>query len=106
MAPNPESFSDPINVVVISQIHEITPNISKSTNQEVVEIEENVQKVDPESTEVKSESALSINCKINLVIFAITEIVGGFTFSLLAPFYTQEATSKNLTVSQTGMVRE
>jgi len=104
MAPNPESFSDPINVVVISQIHEITPNISKSTNQEVVEIEENVQKVDPESTEVKSESALSINCKINLVIFAITEIVGGFTFSLLAPFYTQEATSKNLTVSQTGMV--
>ena len=43
MAPNPESFSDPINVVVISQIHEITPNISKSTNQEVVEIEENVQ---------------------------------------------------------------
>ena len=58
------------------------------------------------SIEVKSKSALSFNCKINLVIFAIAEILGGFTFSLLSPFYTQEATSKNLTVSQTGMVRK
>ena len=103
MAPNPESFSDPINVVVISHIHEIP--ISKSNQEEVVvEEEENIQEV-PESNEVKSKSALSFNCKINLVIFAIAEILGGFTFSLLSPFYTQEATSKNLTVSQTGMVR-
>ena len=104
MAPNPESFSDPINVVVISQIHEIS-NISKSYQEEIVE-EENFQEKYPESSEVKSKSALSFNCKINLVIFAIAEILGGFTFSLLSPFYTQEATSKNLTVSQTGMVRK
>ena len=41
----------------------------------------------------------------NLVIFAIAELLGGFTFSLLSPFYTQEATNKGLTVTQTGMVR-
>ena len=56
-----------------------------------------------EESEVASK-ALSLNCKINLIIFAIAEILVGFTFSLLAPFYTQEATSKGLTVTQTGMV--
>ena len=52
-----------------------------------------------------SAKTLSLNCKINLIIFAIAEILVGFTFSLLAPFYTQEATSKGLTVTQTGMVQ-
>ena len=55
-------------------------------------------------SEVDSKQALSLNCKINLIIFSIAEILVGFTFSLLAPFYTQEATSKDLTVTQTGMV--
>ena len=57
-----------------------------------------------EEVEVVASKALSLNCKINLIIFAIAEILVGFTFSLLAPFYTQEATSKDLTVTQTGMV--
>ena len=45
----------------------------------------------------------SVNCK-TLLIFSIAEILVGFTLSLLAPFYTEEATSKGLTVTQTGMV--
>ena len=57
-----------------------------------------------EESDVVSKQALSLNCKINLIIFSIAEILVGFTFSLLAPFYTQEATSKDLTVTQTGMV--
>lgn len=40
----------------------------------------------------------------NLIIFSLVELIGGFTFSLLSPFYTKEATAKGLTVTQTGMV--
>jgi hypothetical protein len=40
----------------------------------------------------------------NLLIFSIAELLGGFTVSLLSPFYTQEATAKGLTVTQTGLV--
>ena len=47
---------------------------------------------------------LSTSWKLNLVIFSIAELFVGFTFSLLAPFYTEEATNKGLTVTQTGMV--
>ena len=57
-----------------------------------------------EEVEVVASKTLSLNCKINLIIFAIAEILVGFTFSLLAPFYTQQATNKGLTVTQTGMV--
>ena len=57
-----------------------------------------------EESDLVSKASLSLNCKINLIIFSIAEILVGFTFSLLAPFYTQEATSKDLTVTQTGMV--
>ena len=41
----------------------------------------------------------------NLLIFSIAELIGGFTFSLLSPFYTKEATEKGLSVTQTGLVR-
>ena len=72
-------------------------------------VDDQIQTIDkPNSStkesEVDSKQALSLNCKINLIIFSIAEILVGFTFSLLAPFYTQEATSKDLTVTQTGMV--
>lgn len=40
-----------------------------------------------------------------LMVFALAELIGGLTFSLLAPFYTKEATGKGLTVSETGLVR-
>ena len=40
-----------------------------------------------------------------LIVYALAELIGGFTFSLLSPFYTKEATAKGLTVSQTGLVR-
>ena len=40
-----------------------------------------------------------------LFVYALAELIGGFTFSLLSPFYTKEATAKGLTVSQTGLVR-
>ena len=32
--------------------------------------------------------------KINLILLAITQLLGGLTFSLLSPFYTEEATLK------------
>ncbi|XP_040583649.1 MFS-type transporter SLC18B1 isoform X1 [Lepeophtheirus salmonis] len=40
----------------------------------------------------------------NLIVFAVSEVLGGITYSLLSPFYTQEAQSKGMTVSETGMV--
>ena len=40
-----------------------------------------------------------------LFVYAFAELVGGFTFSLLSPFYTKEATAKGLSVSETGLVR-
>ena len=72
-------------------------------------VDDQIQTIDKptsttEESDVVSKQVLSLNCKINLIIFSIAEILVGFTFSLLAPFYTQEATSKDLTVTQTGMV--
>ena len=43
---------------------------------------------------------------VNLGVMALSELLGGFTFSLLSPFYTQEATDKGMTVAQTGLVSE
>ena len=42
--------------------------------------------------------------KSNLVILALTELFGGFIFSLLSPFYTKEAASKGVSVFETGLV--
>lgn len=42
----------------------------------------------------------------NLVIFGLAQLLGGMTFSLLAPFYTKEATLKGLSVLQTGLVTQ
>jgi len=42
--------------------------------------------------------------KINLILLAITQLLGGLTFSLLSPFYTEEATLKGLTVTQCSWV--
>jgi len=39
-----------------------------------------------------------------LTVFALAELAGGCTYSLLSPFYTKEATAKGLSVSQTGVV--
>ena len=39
-----------------------------------------------------------------LIVFAFAELIGGFTFSLLSPFYTEVATAKGLSVSETGLV--
>ena len=39
-----------------------------------------------------------------LIVYALAELLGGFTFSLLSPFYTKEATAKGLSVSETGLV--
>ena len=52
----------------------------------------------------KKKEILSNSWKLNLVIFSMAELFVGFTFSLLAPFYTEEATKKGLSVTQTGMV--
>jgi len=42
--------------------------------------------------------------KVNLILLAITQLLGGLTFSLLSPFYTEEATQKGLTVTQCSWV--
>ena len=42
--------------------------------------------------------------RANLFVLAFSELLGGFTFSLLSPFYTSEATDKGLTVTETGLV--
>ena len=42
---------------------------------------------------------------VNLLVMALSELLGGFTFSLLSPFYTKEATDKGMTVAETGLVR-
>jgi len=42
--------------------------------------------------------------KVNLILLAIAQLLGGLTFSLLSPFYTEEATQKGLTVTQCSWV--
>lgn len=42
--------------------------------------------------------------KVNLILLAITQLLGGLTFSLLSPFYTEEATQKGLSVTQCSWV--
>ncbi len=38
-------------------------------------------------------------------VLAAAELFGGFTFSLISPFYTKEAGGKGISVSQAGLVR-
>jgi len=40
----------------------------------------------------------------NLGILALSELLGGMTYSLLSPFYTKEATRKGVSVTETGIV--
>lgn len=40
----------------------------------------------------------------NLILLGLAQLLGGFAFSLLSPFYTEEATQKGLSVTQTGLV--
>ena len=40
----------------------------------------------------------------NLGILALSELLGGMTYSLLSPFYTKEATRKGCSVTETGIV--
>jgi len=47
---------------------------------------------------------MTYNAMSQLTVFALAELIGGMTFSLLAPFYTKEATAKGLSVSETGLV--
>ena len=87
MAPNPESLVCD-SIVIIQQQRPIQKSPS------------------PQDDVAKpKKKSLRLGHLANLVIFAIAEILGGFTFSLLSPFYTQEATNKGLSVTQTGMVR-
>ena len=66
----------------------------------------NLSNIELPTIKKTNQKALSpIGNLANLAIFAIAELLGGFTFSLLSPFYTQEATNKGLTVTQTGLVR-
>jgi len=41
----------------------------------------------------------------NLGILALSELLGGMTYSLLSPFYTKEATRKGCSVTETGIIR-
>ena len=36
------------------------------------------------------------------LVLALAELFGGFTFSLISPFYTKEADAKGISVSQAG----
>jgi len=47
---------------------------------------------------------MTYNAMSQLAVFALAELTGGLTFSLLAPFYTKEATAKGLSISETGLV--
>ena len=40
----------------------------------------------------------------NLGVLALSELLGGMTYSLLSPFYTKEATRKGCSVTETGIV--
>ncbi len=40
----------------------------------------------------------------NLGLLALSQLLGGLTFSLLSPFYTKEATQKGISVTETGIV--
>ena len=66
------------------------------------------------TTSVSDEFTLNVNnnninkakraSKINLALLTTTQLLGGLTFSLLSPFYTEEATQKGLTVTQSSWV--
>ena len=43
---------------------------------------------------------------LNLGILALSELLGGMTYSLLSPFYTKEATRKGCSVTETGIVSD
>ena len=42
---------------------------------------------------------------LNLGILALSELLGGMTYSLLSPFYTKEAERRGCSVTETGIVR-
>ena len=42
----------------------------------------------------------------NLFMLALVELLGGFTFSLLSPFYTKEAGIKGVSVTAAGIVSQ
>jgi len=57
------------------------------------------------SSEEQSNSSYPTKVKkANLALLAITQLLGGLTFSLLSPFYTEEATQKGLSVTQCSSV--
>ena len=72
---------------------------------------ESAENVRPGTKEVRQESveppsrSERIKMWSQLLVFSLAELTGGFTYSLLSPFYTKEATAKGLSVSQTGLVR-
>lgn len=41
---------------------------------------------------------------VNVFLLGLIQFVGGCTFSLLSPFYTEEATQRGLSVTQSGLV--
>ena len=95
----------PINCQDLHIINSIPPSpdygkkVTKSIQENSV-----IEKYSIVESSQQGKKKLSTSWKLNLVIFSIAELFVGFTFSLLAPFYTEEATNKGLTVTQTGMV--
>eukprot|EP00095_Tigriopus_kingsejongensis_P007961 maker-scaffold135_size322082-snap-gene-0.13 protein:Tk07961 transcript:maker-scaffold135_size322082-snap-gene-0.13-mRNA-1 annotation:"mfs-type transporter c6orf192" len=87
-----QSHTDETDVVVLDSSDDEAPLLASPAP------EANNNEVKPPRT------GLHWQTWLNLVILAIAELFGGFTFSLLAPFYTSEATSKGLSVTETGAV--
>nr|ACO10895.1 MFS-type transporter C6orf192 [Caligus rogercresseyi] len=80
-----------------------TPSMGGSSSSSSGYSSEDVLESSPRSRKrKKSDWTLQTWC--NLIVFGVAEILGGITYSLLSPFYTQEATAKGMTVSETGVV--
>lgn len=101
MAPNPETNSD--HVVIIRTLEVLSDN---SFDRKISTITKSVALDEPitDLQQPKKSCLPTLGNLWHITVFAIAEVLAGFTFSLLAPFYSNEATSKGLSVTQTGMV--
>ena len=96
MPPNPESKCD-LPVVVISRQRtlEKMPPPEIESDGKISTITKSVSNDVQKEDEKPRRSCLpSLGNWCHIVIFSIAEILAGFNFSLLAPFYSSEATSK------------
>lgn len=56
-------------------------------------------------TSEKHQKLSKINI-LTLLVYGVTQLIGGLTNTILAPFYTKKATEKGIPVWQTGLVRQ